>query len=284
MVNTPITIDENDSALVAAFHSLILRSMVYIERTCLSTGRTVAGTGTVFGYQGNATDGWLPYIASAGHLLFSDVGAESRFTIRQFDWTDPAHPTERVLDFESGGKDGRSPCAISYIGPFKDIYDIGFIRGPIKCTDGSCFFETDGDGIPNSGTMPIETGWNWAAEGTSVAWAGFPALATKIAQRPQPCYFAGCISALILRDDYQIYLVDGHNTFGVSGGPVWSLDANTQKSRIIGVISGYTSRSDAPQLPGLVRVVPIQPLRSFLENNWGRKQERVKGFVERSGS
>jgi hypothetical protein len=223
----------------------------------------------VFGYQGNKDDGWLPYIATAGHLVLNDNKSECRFTISFFDWSNPAEPTKRCLEFETGGKDGRSPCTIAYSGPKKDVLDIGFIRAPKKCTDGSLFFEIGSDGLPCSGTMSIETDWFWAAEGTDVAWAGFPALATEIAQRPQPCYFQGNVSSLVIRNDYQIYLLDGHNTFGVSGGPVWAMSTATNVARLIGVISGYSSVSAAPQLPGLVRVAPIQPLRMYLETNWG---------------
>lgn len=271
MSNPNVTVDEDDSPLVHAFHTLIQQSILYIERTCLDSGVTVSGTGTVFGYQGNKDDGWLPIIVSAGHVLRTTTKSESRFKIQQFDWSDPAHPTARSLEFETGGTGGRDPCAVTYIGPFNEILDIGFVRGPKNCTDGSDFFTMRIDGLPTAGTMAIETDWNYAAEGTRVAWAGFPALATQIAQRPQPCYFEGCVSALVLRDDYQLYLMDGHNTFGVSGGPVWAMSSANRHARIIGVVSSYTSRADAPQLPGLVQVVPIQPLRSFLETNWGAK-------------
>jgi len=275
MANPNLILDDDDSPLVHAFHTRIQRSIVYIERTCLATGATVSGTGTVFGYQGNKQHGWLPCIASAGHVLRTTTASESRFRIQQFDWSNSSNPTSRSLEFETSGTDGRSPCAVTYIGPNKDILDIGLIRGPKACTDGSDFFPVGLDGVPSSGTMAIETDWNWSAEGTRVAWAGFPALAAQVAKRPQPCYFEGCVSALVLRDDYQLYLIDGHNTFGVSGGPVWAMSSQTNQARIIGVISGYTSRPDAPQLPGLVRVAPIQPLRSFLEKHWGATASSV---------
>ena len=140
-----VTLHGTDSPLVHAFHTRVQKSLVYIERTCLDSGTTVAGTGTVFGYQGNKTDGWLPIVVSAGHVLRSATQAESRFRIQQFDWSDPAHPTARVLEFETGGKGGRAPCAVAYIGPHSEILDIGFIRGPQHCSDGSTFLALDVD-------------------------------------------------------------------------------------------------------------------------------------------
>lgn len=267
-----ISFNDYDSELVMAFHEKVQQSLVYIEHTCLKTGKTVTGSGTVIGYQGNKHDGWLPYIATAGHVIRSESGHESRFRLHRFSFDNPVHPTSRISEFETDLKDSRSPCGIYYSGPHNNVIDVGFLRGPRDCTDGKPFFELDDDKNPIAGTMPIETDWFWATEGTRVAWAGFPGIATQIAERPQPCYFEGCVSALIMHDDWNLYLIDGHNTLGVSGGPVWATRKGsqvTQSPRIIGVVSGYNSLKDNPQLPGFAIVVPIQPLRVFLEKAWG---------------
>lgn len=212
----------------------------------------------------------------SGHVLRSTINAENRFKIQQFDWSDSAHPTARTLEFETDAKDGRAPYAVTYNGPFSEVLDIGFVRCPKQCVDSTDFFNDLTDGMPSVGTtMPIETGWDYAAEGTRVAWAGFPGISKIIAQRPQPCYFEGCVSSLILREDYHLYLLDGHNTYGVSGGPVWAID-NKRRVRVIGVVSSYHSHpinNNKPelQLPGLVHAAPVQPIRSFLENSWKAK-------------
>lgn len=268
MLKTNIKFDENDSTLVQSFHSQIQKSIVYIERTCLESQETYSGTGSVIGFQTNGDDGWLPIIVSAGHVLRKAPNAESRFKIQKFNWSDPAHPIARTLEFVTGGKEGRDPCTVTYDGPFNEIVDVGFIRGPKKCIDGDDFFEELIGGFPSSGTTGIETGWNYALEGTRVAWAGFPLISTIAAKRPQPCYFEGCVSSVILRDDYHLYLLDGHNASGVSGGPVWTIDSDNGRAKIIGVVSGYHSHKNSPELPGLVHVAPIQPIRVYLENHW----------------
>ena len=102
MADPYLMINAAESELVRAFDTAIQRSLIYIERTCLDTGETVSGTGTVIGYQGNSTDGWLPYIASAGHVLRSTTDAKSRFRLQQFSWSDPARPSSRALEFETG--------------------------------------------------------------------------------------------------------------------------------------------------------------------------------------
>jgi len=262
MEKRTLILDEND--LVTAYHTRVLPALVYIEHTCLVTKSVSAGTGTVIGYQGNKDEGWLPLIITAGHVIKNKGGHESHFKLTRYDFSNLEKPTKRTCEFETGDGGSRSPCGILYTGPRKDIIDIGFIRGVKDCTDGKPFFQ----GEPFEGTMSIEDDWYWSAEGDHVAWAGFPSLAATIAGRPQPCYFEGQVSAFIATDDFVTYLLDGHNTFGVSGGPVWA-KRGENLPRIIGVISGYHSILHAPQMPGLVIAVPIQPVRVFLEQVWG---------------
>lgn len=262
-----LAFDKHDSPLMRAFHEPILPALVYVERTCLATGETATGSGTVIGYQGNAKDGWLPIIATAGHVVRSDTRNESVFRLSRFSFDDPAHPTTRTAMFESGTLTPRSPCALYYSGPGHEVVDIALIRGPTACTDGTPFLPLDHEGNVRAGTAPIEAGHFWAPEGTRVAWAGFAQIVTELAGRPQPSYFEGSVSALVLRDDLPLYVLDGHNAFGVSGGPLWALDAQSH-SRVIGIVVNYQGHSDAPGVPGFTCATPIQPLRLFLEQAW----------------
>ncbi|MBX2851551.1 MAG: hypothetical protein KTR15_07395 [Phycisphaeraceae bacterium] len=265
-----IVFGDNDSELSQVFHTRVQTSMVYIERTCLQSQSTFTGTGTIIGYSGNSDYGWQPCIATAAHVIEPAPNAESHFVIKQFDWTDSANPSCRKLEFTTGSVGERSPTAIYYTGPNSEKMDIGFIRAPKTCIDGSDYFKIGSDGLPSSRLLSIPPEECYTAEGTRVAWAGFPGLANEFAKRPQPCYFEGCVSSLILRSDFQAYLIDGHNTFGVSGGPVWAIDSNNEPS-IIGIISGYNYLQSSLQMPGFVHAVPIAPLRIFLTKVWKAK-------------
>jgi hypothetical protein len=257
-----------DSELVRTFHVRVLPALVYVEVVCLKTGQRSAGTGTVVGYQGNRTDGWLPLVVTAGHIVKSEAKAESLFRLCRYSFADPLKLTVRVAEFETGQDGPREPCGLHYSGPHADILDIGFLRGPLNCLDGKSFFDLDNHGDPLGGTMSVEDDAYYSAGGSQVAWAGFPSLA-ELARRPQPCYFQGSVSALILHDEFVTYLLDGHNTFGVSGGPVWAQKSASEAARLIGVISSYRSVPTHPQMPGFVHAVPVQVVVDFLKRNWG---------------
>jgi hypothetical protein len=268
-----VDFDDSDHPLALFFHKAVLSALVYIECRNLSTNEITAGTGTVFAYQGNAKDGWLPLILTAGHVIRPAIATPHEYRLTRYSWANPVSPTARTAIFRSGETGSRSPCVNYYTGPGADVVDTGFIRGPKCCEDGQPFLNSNEDSAPlSSELVPIETDWNWAAEGTRVAWAGFPAVAMQIANRPTPCYFEGSVAALILNHDKPLYLLDGHNTFGVSGGPVWAWCKHRKHPRIIGSISSYRFHGSNALLPGFTHAVPIQPLWQFLEKNWGAKR------------
>ncbi|MEX1229330.1 MAG: hypothetical protein WEB58_03765 [Planctomycetaceae bacterium] len=264
--------DESDSLLSRFYHERILSCLVYIERECLKTGVKSCGSGTVIGFVGKKNDVWLPLIATAGHVVRSQIGEQFRFNLTRFSWNDPFNPISRNATFMTGGKDARSPRAVYYSGPHNNYIDIGFIMGPSHCEDGMPFFAVDEQQFPvATETVPFENEGFWTVEGTRLAWCGYPAIASDVAQRPQPCYFEGCVSALILRNEFPLYLIDGHNTFGVSGGPIWTIGGRSTKPRVIGVISSYGWNKTNLNMPGFVYGAPVQPLADFLRKNWGAK-------------
>jgi len=279
MTSHGVRLSDDDSSLVRHFHNRVRKCAVYVEHFYIGSPRGggsgpartgSGGTGTVIAFQGNATDGWLPIMATAAHVLENKYTSVSRFRISLYSVDVPAKPTARVLDFDAPvdvQAGPRDPCVVRYSGPFHEIIDVGLIRGPLKCTDGTAFFSQD----PKYSLMPIEPEADWTSEGTRVAWAGYPQLAATFARRPQLCYFEGCVSSLVLRDDFQAYLLDGHNTFGISGGPVWAAHSDNESPRMIGIISGYQSLTTSPQMPGLVHAAPIQPITFFLTNIWNAR-------------
>lgn len=268
--HTNVEWDESDSALSRFFHERVQRSLVFIEHRCLKTNTIVSGTGSVIAFQGNSIDGWLPLILTAGHVIRNQSNAESEFRLSRYSWADPSNPSTRCAVFQTGGTDPRSPCRNFYKGPGHDVIDIGFILGPLNCEDGKPFFEFDENAVavPNQ-ILPIVQDSNYTAEGTPVAWAGYPGVASDIAKRPQPCYFQGYVSALILQPNSQLYLLDGHNTFGVSGGPVWAYCPEAKEPRVIGAVSSYRYVGANPEIPGFVHAVPIQVLTGYLAKHWG---------------
>jgi hypothetical protein len=100
--------------------------------------------------------------------------------------------------------------------------------------------------------------------GTRVAWAGYPGLVEQSLGFPHLCYFEGVISAAINREQERrlLYIVDGHNMFGLSGGPVWHWSDEHDRLEVVGVVSGYAPLDRG--LPGFCFFVPINPILYYL--------------------
>lgn len=76
---------------------------------------------------------------------------------------------------------------------------------------------------------------------------------------------------MINKDGYPpLYVIDGHNTFGVSGGPVWGYFDNSGEIELAGVIVRYAAESSG-NLPGFVFATPIHPLITYLESLGSKK-------------
>lgn len=111
------------------------------------------------------------------------------------------------------------------------------------------------------------------APGTRVAWAGFPGQVEHAFRQPLLCYFEGVVSAFHNVGGRGRYLIDGHNAFGVSGGPVWHWPENGTGIEIAGIVSGYaTQESD---MPGYCIFEPINPVVSFVKSKFTGK--RIEG-------
>lgn len=251
--------DNFDNLLVQTYHEKIASSLVYVECANLDTGEVFGGTATVIAHTGNAEEGFIPYLATAGHLL-PNQDVRTRIRLIRFSFENPANPTSRIAEFTLPREDS-TPKTPAYIKitdkEERSRVDIGIIRAPATCTDGGAWFST---ADPQAEAIPIVGASEWQAEGSEVAWAGFSGIAMQIANRPQPCYYHGVVSSLLIRDDFQLYLLDGHNTFGISGGPVWAVNAETKQPKLIAVIGGYQFSGQDKAMPGLVFATPIQVL------------------------
>jgi hypothetical protein len=103
------------------------------------------------------------------------------------------------------------------------------------------------------------------ASGTAVAWAGFPLAASALLKKQALCYYQGVVSASILDVDGlpPLYLIDGHNSRGLSGAPVWHCDTPDQRPSIAAVITHYSQLDEG--LPGFVHASPVTPLFDMLD-------------------
>ena len=110
-------------------------------------------------------------------------------------------------------------------------------------------------------TIDIQCG---VSTGTRVGWAGFPAIVEAALGFPQLCYFEGSVSAMVNRKDRKIYVVDGHGTPGVSGGPVWQWSAERDRLEVVGIVCNYQHAGDG--LPGFCFFEPINPILHYFES------------------
>jgi hypothetical protein len=262
-----MSVERYDNDLVEVFHERVVKSLVHVECTNPKTGSKTCGTATVIGHGGNNEEGFIPYLVTAGHVL-PDPRSNSIVRLTRFKFDDPAHPTSRTAEFslpiECPGNKGPGFIRLEdkYL---KDRVDLGLIRAPTYCTDNEPWFKCDN---PSTEAMPIEAANQWSAEGTEVAWAGFSELVMQIARRPQPCFYRGVVSAMIIRDIFQMYLIDGHNMLGISGGPVWSINSETNSPKLIAIVSSYRYNEVLPAIPGFVCAMPIQVLMSTISSDY----------------
>jgi hypothetical protein len=149
--------------------------------------------------------------------------------------------------------------------------DIGALFVKSRCEDGQPFvaWEEEGD---KQWFFPSVIGQDKCmGEGTRVAWAGFPSHVESGLGHPSMCYYEGVISAVIdEKGQPPLYLLDGHNSYGVSGGPVWTWSDDLKRAELIGIIVNYTSSPNQQiSLPGHVSAVAIHPIMMYFRANYG---------------
>ena len=102
-----------------------------------------------------------------------------------------------------------------------------------------------------------------------LAWAGFPGAIERRLGHPQLCCFSGIICSMIHGEGRRKrYILDGHVTKGVSGGPVWHWSEERDRLEVVGIISCVPAVTDGR--PGYLFVEPINPVMLYLED-WRAK-------------
>ena len=193
--------------------------------------RSPRGHGSGF-HIGNFGDGGgLCAIATAYHVISSE-----------HDWGEPIKITQAQTGKELLIKEN-DRAIFTY--PDKDLAVILFKRPH------DFELPTDQiDLIPGSNLLP----------GVEVAWCGFPAIMAD-----KPCFFHGYISCYL--DNQGDYLVDGVAINGVSGGPVFYIENNTNKPKVAGVITAYVAnRATGETLPGLSVITSISPCEDTIKS------------------
>ena len=150
--------------------------------------------------------------------------------------------------------------------------DLGALIAPAICDDGAPFLGPN-EHAPNAGIavgVPLMPRELLIGEGTRVAWAGYPEVARDLLGDDILCYYEGVVAHT--RDDPQVplYLLDGHNDHGVSGGPVWWWNEQTRRIELVGIITRYCQKS----LSGFTIATAINPLRVVIEDVWMRKTSK----------
>lgn len=107
-------------------------------------------------------------------------------------------------------------------------------------------------------TLPIISENMHLKVGVEVGWVGFPAIAPS-----NLCFFSGTISSWVEAEGF--YFVDGVAINGVSGGPAFSINEDSQV-QLIGVVSAYVpNRATGAQLPGLCVIRDVAPLQAMIK-------------------
>ncbi|MFA5239937.1 MAG: hypothetical protein WC476_09575 [Phycisphaerae bacterium] len=246
-----------DIEIASAFEQIFYKKIVRITACSLSPERkSWFGTGCIIGYVKNPKYQPKALIATAGHVLIDE---RTKWTVERLDSIDSS---SRKVVFETPNDNPLGPRVFYYN---KDPrLDIGGMYAEANCVDGRSFIDLDHSGEPTETVIPIIDKREGFGPGTRVAWAGFPQNVQDELGFSQLCYYEGVVAAMIDRKGYPpLYLIDGHNTFGVSGGPVWAWSDNRSRVELIAIIVSYLSDVQK-NLPGFVCATPIHPLLYYL--------------------
>lgn len=145
--------------------------------------------------------------------------------------------------------------------------DVAFFYPPVasKQPNGNAFFQ------PDESPLPMIAENHMQGIGTRVCWAGFPALIENYLCEPTLCYAEGVISSMVNTADKHLYIVDGTNSPGFSGGPVWYWSEEHQQFQVMGIVSGYLPSQG---FPGFCAFEPINHIKHYL-NYWDAEESKI---------
>lgn len=249
-----------DIEIASAFEKVFYNRIVRITARLLDGEHKVwQGTGCVIGYALNRNYNPKAVVATAGHVLREAETKPVEWTLERYE-THDSKVRKAVFKLPCENPDGPK----TYYHSGDPRLDIGVIFAEADCTDGRPFLELDDLGKPAEPLLPIIHVREGVGPGTRVAWAGFPASVYSMLRFPEVCYYEGVVGAMVnTRDHPPLYLLDGHNTSGVSGGPVWWWSDKRSRAELVAIVVQYLCEKRRP-LPGFVCATPIHPLLEFL--------------------
>jgi hypothetical protein len=255
-----------DNEVVTGFYNAVRRNIVSISaRTLNCPKKSWSGTGCIIAMLLNPNYEPKAIIVTAGHVLRPAHQTPVEWTLRRN--PGPKENTRQTV-FKTPHDNPYGPRFLFYN---KDPrVDIGAIMADSRCTDGRPFLDWEDQGASKEAFVPAIPKGQAMDCGTRVAWAGYPGLAAQEFDGPVLCYYEGVVSAVIDRTGQPpLYLLDGHNTWGVSGGPVWAWSDERHQVELIGIVVNYRRHLDQQvELPGHVTAVAIHPLMMYFGANY----------------
>ncbi len=243
-----VKISASDSLVATAFHQSIatLCLDVTVCDVSVEDGKEKIdpigyGTGFIVGSVSNPSGPPRPIIATAAHVLAAPVKGRVGYRVVRH-----SAAGERISDFFEATQRGVFSQYFDSMSAFRglgDLVDVGFITAPI----GSRLLRDDPELIRfRQSDMAV-------AEGSHVAWAGFPQLARDLTGGSRLCYFEGVVSHVVVDEDGPpLYLLDGAASQGVSGGPLWYCDSSSSAPEFVGTITHYREPGTAHRQLGFV--------------------------------
>ena len=251
-----------DIEIASAFEEVFSKKIVRITgRTLSAEPKMWFGTGCIIGHVTNPRYRPKAMVATAGHLLKGPHEGSVEWTVERSDFLGG---TPKKVTFTISPENPEGPKAFYYYSDPR--LDIGGMFVDADCDDGRPFLHLDQSGRPAEPVLPLIDPRKGVTEGTRVAWAGFPQTVQKQLGFPQLCYYEGVVAAMIdTKAHPPLYLLDGHNSPGVSGAPIWAYNDERSSVELVAVIVGYLSEAQRI-FPGFVCATPIHPLIRYMQS------------------
>ena len=255
-----------DLPIAEAFDELIRKQVVRIRVQPIDFyGAEVLGTGCISGCVKNPNWGNMAFVVTCRHLLKHPKGKRIRVEVAR-EGIDRKKRRSVIFETDPGSHEGPKAFWHKEDPPV----DLGAIVLPARCVDGSPFLtdaEAEQETVCGVPMMPRKL---LLGEGTRVAWAGYPNVARLLFLEDVLCYYEGVVAHCRNDPEAPLYLLDGHNDRGVSGGPVWCWSDKSSQIQLVGVVTAY---SQAPgmgeiDLPGFTVATAINPFRALIEDVW----------------
>lgn len=177
-----------DIEIASAFEEVFSKKIVRITGRLLSTkSKMWFGTGCITGYVINHRYKPKAMVATAGHLLKGPHENPVEWTVERPDFLTG---TPRKVTFRISPQNPEGPKAFYY--KADPSLDIGGMFVDADCVDGRSFLDLDESGKPTEALLPLIDAHKGVAEGTRVAWAGFPQTVQGKARLPTVVLLRRC--------------------------------------------------------------------------------------------